>query len=427
MPPLVPEKQRLFAIEVVKKLRDAGYAAYWAGGCVRDRLLGRLPADYDVASDATPPEIRQLFGRRRTFAVGAAFGVINVLGPRGAGQIEVATFRRDDSYTNGRRPDSVTFSTAQEDASRRDFTINGLFYDPLADEVIDYVGGRDDLENCVIRAIGNPDERFTEDKLRLLRAVRFAATFEFALEAKTFDAVCRMAAQISVVSSERIAEEMRRLLVDPNRARGIQLLVETGLADAILPEIVPHSQADRERLDLSLDVMDRLEEPSFPLTMAALLQGRVGPADAIRLGERLRFSNKESQRISWLLEHHGALEGARSKRWSATQKLLTADGADDLLDLAEAAARAGAANFDDVAWCRSMRARPPEELDPPPLVTGHDLICHGIKPGPKYRMLLDQVRDAQLDEEVRTKEEALGLVDRLLAEDSNPEHKRGMP
>jgi poly(A) polymerase len=413
---LVPDKQRRFAVEVVEKLRDAGYAAYWAGGCVRDQLLGRLPADYDVATDATPSEIRRLFGRRRTFAVGAAFGVINVLGPREAGQIEVATFRRDDSYSDGRRPDSVTFCSAQEDASRRDFTINGLFYDPLADEVIDYVGGRDDLASCVIRAIGNPDERFTEDKLRLLRAVRFASTFDFAVEEKTLEAVCRMADQISVVSSERIAEEMRRLLVDANRVRGIQLLVETGLADAILPEIVPSDDVDQERLDQSLNVLERLEEPGFPLALAALLQGRVDPADAIRLGERLRFSNKESQRIAWLLEHDRALQGARFKRWSATQKILIADGADDLVNLAEAAARAGTTDLDDVTWCRSMRARPPDELDPPPLVTGHDLICHGIRPGPKYRMLLDRVRDAQLDEEVRTKEEALGLVDRLLAE-----------
>jgi poly(A) polymerase len=329
----------------------------------------------------------------------------------------VATFRRDDSYSDGRRPDSVTFGTAEEDATRRDFTINGLFYDPLADQLIDYVGGRDDLQKRVIRAIGNPDERFTEDKLRLLRAVRFAATFDFAVEETTFDAVCRMADQISVVSSERIAGEIRRLLVDPNRVRGIQLLIETGLADRVLPEIVPRRQVDRERLDQNLDVIERLEKPGFPLTMAALLHGRVDAADAIRMGERLRLSNKESERISWLLEHHGALEGAQSKRWSTTQKLLVADGADDLLNLAEAAARARAANLDDVAWCRSMRARPPEELDPPPLVTGHNLIAHGIKPGPKYRALLDRVRDAQLDEQVRTKAEALGLVDRLLAED----------
>jgi tRNA nucleotidyltransferase/poly(A) polymerase len=171
MPAPHPEDQRQFAVEVVRRLRAAGFAAYWAGGCVRDRLLGRVPKDYDVATDATPPQIRQVFGHRRTLAIGAAFGVITVVGPKAAGMVEVTTFRRDAAYSDGRHPDGVTFSSAEEDAQRRDFTINGLFFDPLAEEVIDFVGGQEDLRRGVIRAIGQAAERFAEDKLRMLRAV----------------------------------------------------------------------------------------------------------------------------------------------------------------------------------------------------------------------------------------------------------------
>ena len=174
--------QREFALEIVEQLRAAGFEALWAGGCVRDQLLGLAPKDYDVATSATPDEIRDLFGRRRTLAIGASFGVITVLGPRAAGQIEVATFRTDAAYSDGRHPDSVTFTTAEHDAARRDFTINGLFFDPVAEAVVDYVNGRDDLERKTIRAIGDPAARIAEDKLRMLRAVRFAATFDFHIE-----------------------------------------------------------------------------------------------------------------------------------------------------------------------------------------------------------------------------------------------------
>ncbi len=221
---LDPQKQRQFAVEAVRTLRGAGFAAYWAGGCVRDCVLGRTPKDYDVATNAPPPQIRVLFGRKRTLPLGAAFGVITVLGPPGAGAIEVATFRRDAEYRDGRHPDSVTFSTAEEDAARRDFTINGMFYDPIEDRLIDFVGGQRDLEARSIRAIGDPQERFREDKLRLLRAVRFAAALQAEIEPSTEAAIRRMAAEITVVSAERIAVEMQRILVDPHRSRGIRLL-----------------------------------------------------------------------------------------------------------------------------------------------------------------------------------------------------------
>jgi poly(A) polymerase len=237
VPSIDPRLQREFAVDVVAKLRAAGFEAYWAGGCVRDQLLGREPKDFDVATDARPDEIRGIFGFRRTVAVGEAFGVIKVVGRKPEGEVEVATFRQDASYSDGRHPDSVRFSTPEADAQRRDFTINGLFYDPLDDRVIDFVGGQEDLARRMVRAIGDARARFAEDKLRLLRGVRIAATFDFTLEPATRDAIKAMADQITVVSAERIAAEMRLMLVHPRRARALELLRELGLLKIILPEV----------------------------------------------------------------------------------------------------------------------------------------------------------------------------------------------
>jgi poly(A) polymerase len=231
--------EREFATDIVRKLQQAGCTALWAGGCVRDELLGLVPNDYDVATDARPEQVQKLF--RRTIAVGAAFGVIEVVGPRGADgeflQVEVATFRSDGAYVDGRRPESVVFSSPQEDAQRRDFTINGMFFDPLKGELIDYVGGRRDLEAKVLRAIGDATARFTEDKLRVLRAVRIAARFELAIDPDTLAAGRKIAPEITVVSAERIAEELRKLLVNINRRRGLELLREFELEAVILPEL----------------------------------------------------------------------------------------------------------------------------------------------------------------------------------------------
>ncbi|MGH7200793.1 MAG: CCA tRNA nucleotidyltransferase, partial [Planctomycetaceae bacterium] len=202
--------QHEFALEVVRRLREAGHQALWAGGCVRDLLLGREPQDYDVATDAVPETVRDLFGRRRTLAVGASFGVIIVRGPQS--EVEVATFRTDLGYSDGRRPDAVAFSTPQEDAQRRDFTINGMFYDPIAERIIDYVGGEEDLKRRIIRAIGRPEDRMAEDKLRMLRAVRFAARFDFAIDPATLTAIQQQARELVIVSAERIAAEMRHIL-----------------------------------------------------------------------------------------------------------------------------------------------------------------------------------------------------------------------
>lgn len=414
MPELVPEKQRRFAVEVVEKLRAAGFQAYWAGGCVRDQLMGRTPKDYDVATDAHPPQIRRVFDRRRTVAVGAAFGVITVLGPEESGQVEVATFRSDAAYSDGRHPDSVRFSTAREDAARRDFTINGLFYDPIDGQVIDLVGGQEDLARGVLRAVGDPRERIGEDKLRMLRAVRFSASLGFTLEANTLSAIREMADQVSVVSAERIAMEIERMLVDRRRTTAVRLLVETGLAAVVLPEIVPVDRDGQRRLDNTLDVMKRLETPGFPLALSALLYSAVDPAAAERVCKRWRLSNFNTDRTCWLVTHHAALDHARTERWSKVQRLLAADGVDDLLALGEARAPSGGA--DEIAWCRTRMAELGEELDPPMLLTGDDLIRHGIPVGPAYRGLLRQVRDAQLDGEIRTRADALALVDQLVKE-----------
>ena len=381
---------------------------------MRDRLLGRQPKDYDVATDATPPQVRRVFRRRKTVAVGAAFGVITVLGPPGAGQIEVATFRRDDTYSDGRHPDRVVFSSPQEDALRRDFTINGLFYDPLDDRVLDLVGGEQDLTNGLIRAVGDSYQRFAEDKLRLLRAVRFAASLGFALESRTEEAIRRMASEITVVSPERIGGEMQRMLVDRHRGRGIRLLLETGLASPVLPEIVPAGDEHQARLERTLAVLDRLEEPSFPLALAAVLHAWVDSSGAIGVCRRWRLSNAQMDRVAWLVEHRATLREARSMPWSTLQKVIVAEGIEDLLALEEAVVSAAGGDTGHVAWCRSLLQQPREVLDPPPLLTGDDLLRHGVPAGPIYRTVLGEVRRAQLDGEIHSQEEARSLAAALV-------------
>lgn len=403
------DQRRELAEHVVRRLREAGFTAYFAGGCVRDRLLDHVPADYDVATNATPAEIRGIFGRRCTLAVGAVFGVITVLGPKPAGQVEVATFRRDAQYSDGRHPDAVTFSSAEEDAKRRDFTINGLFYDPVDNQVIDFVGGQADLRRRVIRAIGNPRERFAEDKLRLLRAVRFAAVLDFQLEAGTMNAIREMSSQIVVVSPERIAVEMRRLLTAPRAGVGVRLLLETGLADVVLPEIVPRDAAARALLDDNLAALPRLAEPGFPLALAALLRRLADPLAVRAVGSRWRLSNVEIDRAAWLLAQLPLLLRAPDARFSELQPVLIHAGIEDLLALGEAVGPVGSAA---VAHCRAALDRPPELLNPPPLLDGAALIAHGLRPGPLFTRLLARARRAQLDGEVATREEALALVDR---------------
>jgi len=409
------QAQRDFAVEVVETLREAGFLAYWAGGCVRDRLLQIVPKDYDVATNARPEEIRRVFGRRRTLAIGAAFGVITVLGSKPTGQIDVATFREDADYSDGRHPDSVSFSTPQHDAQRRDFTINGLFYDPVEDRVIDYVGGRDDLRLRRIRAIGDPRQRFTEDKLRMLRAIRFAATLDFAIEPATMAAIRQMAGELVVVSAERVSQEMTRMLVDPNRARAIQLLRESSLLDVVLPELAPwdSDKGDSAAWQTTIAVLDSLENPSPAMALAALLHCADGDDLADAVARRWRWSNREREKTVWLLANYRSILDGADLAWPRLQRLLVADARDELLELA---AVVGGGRHAGVQHARQKLELPPDQLDPEPLLSGQDLIAHGLKPGKAFRRLLEEVRDAQLDGEVSSREEALALVDRLQAD-----------
>jgi poly(A) polymerase len=439
--------EREFAIDVVHRLRGGGHEALWAGGCVRDELLGLQPKDYDVATDARPEEVRRMF--KRTVAVGATFGVIEVLGPftkNGVLKIQVATFRSDVSYSDGRRPDAVVFSSAREDALRRDFTVNGMFFDPLEEKLIDYVGGQADLQAKVLRAIGDPTTRIEEDKLRMLRAVRIATRFGLVIEPATLSAITTMADQISVVSTERIADELRKLLVDPNRARGVNLLLETGLARAVIPELLPMkglpqgppSEPSGDLWDHVLRVLELLPpDSSFPLAFAALLHdvgkprtvGRtpdrytfyyhehVGKRMADEIGQRLKLSNAERERIVWLVEMHQFLADARKMRLSKLKTTLAHPGIRELLTLHRADALASNRSMDHVEYCEQLlRDWSPSDLDPAPLLSGDDLKEIGLEPGPAYKKLLDAVREAQLEGTVTTREEALALVKRLLAE-----------
>ncbi|HWE35110.1 MAG TPA: CCA tRNA nucleotidyltransferase [Isosphaeraceae bacterium] len=437
------DDRRQFAIDVVRRLRGAGFEALWAGGCVRDLIAGREPSDFDVATDATPERVMALF--RRTVPVGVSFGVVRVLGPEGAGEVEVATFRSDGEYHDGRRPESVRFGTPREDAARRDFTINGMFLDPISGAVIDFVGGRDDLQAGVLRAIGDPAERFAEDKLRLLRAVRFAARFDLTIEPPTRAALVAMAEQVRVVAAERIADELRKMLVHPSRARALDLALEVGLVAALWPELAAMkglfqgkpAQPRGDLWDHTLLVLENLPPaPSFPLALAALLHdvgkprtrglhdGRatfynheqVGARIADRIARDLRLSNADRRRVVWLVEHHQYLGEARKMREAKLKRILSTPGIDDLLALHRADALATDGDTAEVDYCEWFRRdQPTGPLDPPPLVTGHDLQRHGLTPGPRFAVILDAVREAQLDRLVSSKRDALDWIDRELA------------
>ena len=408
VPNLDPKLQRDFATEIVRTLRQRGFDALWAGGCVRDQLLGRRPKDYDIATSAQPDDVRSVFGHRRTLAVGAAFGVMIVRGPRGAGQMDVATFRRDAQYSDGRHHDAVTFSDAEHDAQRRDFTINGLFYDPITEEVIDYVEGQEDLRRRVIRTIGDPHERLSEDKLRMLRAIRFAATFDFAVEPATQTAVTEMAAEIDIVSGERIGQELRRMLTCDGRRRAAELLLSTGLLAAVLPE------AAGVRPERMIDVLARAEPISLSLALAALLLDCGDAQQAATACRRIKITNRETERAAWLVENQTSLCGASTALWSNVQPLLAHDGAMELVSLHAARVALGEVQSADVGYCRERLAWPADQLDPPPLLGGDELIRHGVPRGRIFKRLLQQVRDAQLDARIGDSQEALALVDRLL-------------
>lgn len=412
--PGVPETSARAAAErVVRRLQEAGCIAYFAGGCVRDELLGRTPSDYDVATDADPDRIRQLF--RRTSEVGVAFGVVLVRDF--AETIEVATFRADGPYTDRRRPDAVTFSDARSDASRRDFTINALFLDPntspppgaphIAGTVIDFVGGLEDLDARIIRAVGDPDARLAEDHLRALRAVRFAARLGFELEPRTLEAMRKHASELVGVSRERIGDELRRILAHPTRVRAVELLTSAQLDSPTFNE--PGHAKPTPTLALLPD------ETGFPLALAALLLDWHGieqdPAPIIRRWRSsLVLSNDERDELTRILNLFDHLAGdwlqasvARRKRWAASDAMPGV-----LRLLARDPARLAALEQD----VRTLEASP-GGIAPTPLVSGDALIEAGFVPGPGFGDMLNQIYDSQLEGRLHTPEQAFSLAREL--------------
>ncbi len=437
-----------FATSIIQTLRQRGFQAYLAGGCVRDLLLGREPKDYDVATSATPELVMRIFPE--TYAVGAQFGVVLVpVTPEDAGNdtptkaIEVATFRSDLGYSDGRHPDEVRFSKdPQEDVARRDFTINGMLLDPGSGKVLDFVGGQKDLAAGIVRAIGEPERRFAEDKLRMLRAVRFAARFEYAIDAGTFAAIQKLAREIQVVSRERVRDELTRMLTEGHGRRAFLLLDESGLLEYVLPEVSrmkgvqqpPEYHPEGDVFVHTLLLLDNLPA-SCPSTLAwgALLHDvgkpptfRVAP-DRIRFDEhvevgvkmaeeicrRLRFSNDETAQILALVDNHMRFSHATRMKQSTLKKFIRMPAFDEHLALHRADCLASHRNLSMYDFIQQKRAEiPPETMRPLPLVTGHDLIAAGHVPGPKFKQILGAVEDAQLEGRLASREAALEFVRR---------------
>jgi poly(A) polymerase len=425
------------ARSVVDKLRARGFQALYAGGCVRDTLLGVDPHDYDVATSAKPEEVEALFPR--TVPVGAQFGVILVL--EQGQEIQVATFRGDGFYRDGRHPESVTYTDAEGDARRRDFTVNGLFYDPLTSEVLDFVGGREDLKAGILRAIGTPSERFSEDKLRLLRAVRFATTLGFTIDPETWKAVQERAPEILAVSAERIREELCKILLSPNRVRGFDLLDESGLLHEILPEMEPlkgcdqppefHPEGDvfvHTRLMLTLLKPDA----SLPLVLSVLFHDLGKPATrvvdetgrirfnghegvsseiSLKIMHRLRFSNEMIDAVLPAVRLHMSFKDVPNMRVATLKRMMARPTFEEELELHRVDCLSSHGMLDNHAMLITKReefGRAP--LIPVPLVTGHDLIALGWKPGKKFADVLQAVQTRQLEGTLTSREEALDWI-----------------
>ncbi|MFN0135603.1 MAG: CCA tRNA nucleotidyltransferase [Phycisphaerae bacterium] len=393
------------AVLVARRLRDAGHEALLAGGCVRDLLRGATPTDYDVATDATPQRVSQLF--RPTRQVGAAFGVVLV---RSAGQwIEVATFRSDGNYADGRRPTTVTFTDAARDAQRRDFTINGMFLDPLAGEVIDYVGGRADLEARVLRCIGDADTRFDEDYLRLLRAVRFAARLNLTIEPTTHAAIGRHAPRLREIAAERVRDELEKMLDAPSRGESVRLLIETRLIEHLWHGA---SWSDDALAQLQALTWGLGEDARFEATMSIFLAAT--PTQVDRVCRSLACSNEQRELIDWLTQHHSDLDDVSRLTLAAFKRLLAHRGYTQLRTIAIARY---AGNADRLAALDFRAASiAPDAIAPPPLVTGQDLIDRNVAAGPIFKQLLDALYTEQLDEQLASRDAALARLDQLLAQ-----------
>ncbi len=389
---------RRAAITIVERLREAGFTALLAGGCVRDMLLKRRPKDYDVATDARPEQVMSLFPR--TLKVGAKFGVVIVLAR--CAQVEVATFRSEAGYEDGRHPDEVAFTDAASDAARRDFTINGMFFDPIEEKVIDYVEGQADLERRIVRTIGDPDERFGEDYLRMLRAIRFSTQLEFAIEPETFAAIGRNAPQIVKISGERIATELEATLVHPNRHQGASMLLESGLAGELFAGL-PDAQRRQGPA-----VLERLRKRvDFGLALAAFFSAC--PAETgLEACQVLKLSRRQSRHLRFLLTHRGRLLDDEMAL-AALKRLLAQPYYRDLYEL-ERATQKAAGNESALAALARLRRRVDSlrgvNVSPPPLLSGHDLIRLGARPGPQVGQLAEELYVAQLEEHLHTRRQA---------------------
>lgn len=425
------------ATRLVERLRGAGHQAYFAGGCVRDRLLGREAKDFDIATSARPEEIQSLFPR--TLAIGAAFGVIAVLAD--GDEFQVATFRSDGAYHDGRHPDSVEFGTAEGDALRRDFTVNGLFYDPVEKRVIDFVGGEADLRKKILRCIGDPQARFAEDKLRLLRCVRFSASLGFEIDPPTWSALCRKAEEITVVSAERIRDELVKIFTHPSRVAGFDLLDRSGLLKILLPEIEAlkgceqpadfHPEGDvfvHTRLMLSL----LPERVSAPLVFSVLFHDAGKPAAfhrdetgrirfnghesisariASTVFHRLRFSNAETEATVAMVKNHMSFKDVKNMRVATLKRFLSRETIDDELELHRVDCLGSHGLLDNYRFLLERREEfSNAPLIPPPLITGRDLIDAGMTPGPAFKKILEAVQGMQLEGTLETREGAMAWV-----------------
>ena len=426
------------AVGIVARLRGAGFEAYLAGGCVRDMLLGRSAADYDIATAATPPQVTALFPD--TVQVGAAFGVVQVV--VGGGSYEVAAFRTDGPYRDHRHPASVRYATAREDAQRRDFTINGLFWDPETREVLDFVGGQADLAARVVRTIGDPAARFAEDALRMLRAVRQAAELDYEIAPETREAIPRMAGGLAAVSAERIRDELVRIVTGPHPARGLALLRDTGLLERVLPEVAAESGVPQpEEFHPEGDVFEHtrlvlahLQAPTVALGMAALLHDIGKPstlvhADRIRFNRhdevgaelardvmaRLKFSRREVDRVAALVRQHMIFKDVPHMREARLRRLLDEPAFPELLALHRADCEASHGDLSTYDWVRGKQGEIAASPPAPRYVTGDDLLALGVPAGPRMGEILRAVDDARLEGRVGTREQALALARTLAA------------
>ena len=413
--PIVVEKARLFAVKTVRKLRKAGFIAYFAGGCVRDQEMRppQDPHDYDIATNALPDQIQEVFTKKKTLAIGAAFGVITLIGTKATGNIEIATFREDTAYSDGRHPDGVSFCNAEQDALRRDFTINGMFYDPIDEQVIDFVNGRADIVAKVIRAIGIPAERFQEDKLRILRAIRLATTLKFTIHAETLAAVNQFAENLQQVSRERILVELQRTLDSDNYQRGLELLLDTGALTYAVPGLTLPESSQAANWQSLLAITAAMPANDFLSTLALIFKTLV--PDAILIDVRaslkqMKMSNDDIRTVCWMVDHVDQFINANSAPWPQIQRLLIDPHAANTLAIATAWSNHHQQSTAGIEFCQQKLDLPLEQLDPAPLLDGKDLQEMGLHPGPLFSKVLTAVRDAQLTGETTTKPDAAVLA-----------------